>query len=276
LIEGMLSGTLVVVFGMHNGQILREYEGRGTYYNIWAGVITPTTCIYTGKKTNVLYFDIMINRVNADVHAHTLQNRTGMQLVRGYIQCMALSADNTKLAVGTSLASVLLFAICTDATGQILQKFRTYYGHWRVGVVSPDQQREQCSCAMDTASQHCSFISHRDVVYNVEFDASDKRVISFGNGYVLERNASQDSDADANIVERCVPFTNTTEHVRFGDIPEEFRRREVFRVPDYKEFIATRTAKLEAAAMSMVPRLGVGSMLGDIDPNLLKMIADFV
>ncbi|KAJ1464765.1 hypothetical protein T484DRAFT_1757858 [Baffinella frigidus] len=280
LIEVASSGTLVVVFGMHNGQVLREYKGLGSYYRIEAAVITqtnPTCIIYTGEQTNILYSDVMINQVNVDgSHDLILQTRSHLQLARGYIQCMALSADNTKLAVGTSLASVLLFTVSTDKNCQILQKFRTYFGHWLTGVVSPDEQRKQCSCATDTALQKCSLVSHRVVVYNVEFDSSDKRVISFGNGYVLERNASQDSDADANIVERWVPFKTTTEYRGYGGIQEAPKRRVVFRVPNYMEFVKIRTAKLEAAAMAMVPRLGTASLLGDIEPNLLIMIADFV
>ena len=271
LVEGLASRTLVVVFDMHSGKILREYKGRGCYYDIWAGVITPTNCIYTGKETNVLYFDIMINRANVDgSNDHILQNRSHMQLVRGYIECMTLSADKTKLAVGTSLASVLLFAVSTDMTGPVLRKFQTYYGHCRVDVNSPHKQREQCSCATDTASQKCSFISHRDVVYNVEFDSSDKRVISFSNGYVLERNGSHDSDPNENITELWVPFD------AFGEVPGAARRRKVFRVPKYTDLVATRRANLQAAAMAFCPRLGVYSMLGEIEPSLLRMIADFI
>jgi WD40 repeat protein len=285
---------------MDTGLQLRVYkEKTKIYYYIGLGIVVdtePVSIIYTSRTLKSISCDFLTENVERNgSRVNVLEQKSTLRISNGYIQCMALSTDKTKIAIGTTCGSVLVFTINTDAVTIVLNNCVMFYGHFMEGIKRFSKQCDSSSCAMKkgktkcsfkshrgvlcccdtkTKDETCSFKSHHGVVYGVEFNKAGNKIISFGDGDVFERTVS--NDPCNHIVDSDIPMVTTSWRLRRtnGEEPLEPGRRLVFRVPNHIEFV--KRGKFQAMAMGLLPRLGQDSCIRHLDPDLIKMIAGYV
>jgi WD40 repeat protein len=303
IIEDLFSGNLVDVFAMDTGAQIRIYkEKTKIYYYIWAGVVVdtePVSVVYTSRNLKSISCNFLTEEIRDDGStSNVVVQKSSLRVTNGHIQCMALSTDHKKIAIGTTCGSVLVFKINADVMAIVLDRCVMFYGHFIKGMKRFRKQCDSCACAtrnVKNISKKCSltshigvlcccetkrneetclFKSHHGVVNDLEFSKSGKKIISFGDGDILERTLSDES-CDG-IVDSDIPMMTTSWRLRTSNDegPMEPDRRLVFRVPNHIELV--KRGKFKAFAMGLLPRLGENSCIHQLDPDLVKMIAGYV